>query len=303
MENHNHSVPEYWVTLLETLRQRLLDPEFIARHRVRPQDFTRSRILPFGLAVIFILQHTVKSIQRHLREFFSQLKNELAIVSVSSSAWTQARAKLKHTAFIELNQACMLPARYESKDAPPILRWRGLRLLAVDSSTLRLPMWEDTAKEFGIVETTNQTGTIVALELYNYRWGIETYYFLLKSRLSLENFSGKTAESIRQDFFSAVLLAHLESLLSAPAQEKLQSASENTEYKEQVNRANSYHALKFLLLDLLYRNVPALAVIEQLQKWFEDNPVRTIRDRKVPRTTPSFNRSDHFQRRVKKTVF
>ena len=151
MENHNHSVPEYWVTLLENLRQRLLDPEFIARHRVRPQDFTRSRVLPFGLAVIFILQHTVKSIQRHLREFFFQLKNELAIVSVSSSAWTQARAKLKHTAFIELNQTCMLPARYESKDAPPILRWRGFRLLAVDSSTLRLPMWEDTAKEFGIV--------------------------------------------------------------------------------------------------------------------------------------------------------
>ena len=59
MENHNHSVPEYWVTLLENLRQRLLDPEFIARHRVRPQDFTRSRVLPFGLAVIFILQHTV----------------------------------------------------------------------------------------------------------------------------------------------------------------------------------------------------------------------------------------------------
>ena len=109
------------------------------------------------------LQHTVKSIQRHLREFFFQLKNELAIVSVSSSAWTQARAKLKHTAFIELNQTCMLPARYESKDAPPILRWRGFRLLAVDSSTLRLPMWEDTAKEFGIVETTNQTGTIVAI--------------------------------------------------------------------------------------------------------------------------------------------
>ena len=163
MENHNHSVPEYWVTLLENLRQRLLDPEFIARHRVRPQDFTRSRVLPFGLAVIFILQHTVKSIQRHLREFFFQLKNELAIVSVSSSAWTQARAKLKHTAFIELNQTCMLPARYESKDAPPILRWRGFRLLAVDSSTLRLPMWEDTAKEFGIVETTNQTGTIVAI--------------------------------------------------------------------------------------------------------------------------------------------
>lgn len=452
MQNSCECVSKYLVGLVEYLRVRILDKEFIARHRLGPKDFTRKRVLTFSLTMIFILQHTVKSLQRHLHEFFQQLKADMGLLSAKGSAWTQARAKLKHTAFIELNQACVLPARYESQNAPPVVRWHGFRVLSVDSSILRLPMWEDTAEAFGLVEITNQTGAIVArypqarisvlydvhnrfglegiiksssigevemawehmltiksddlvlwdrgytgyehlarchhhcrhyvgrcstasflaaqelfkanqegvskivwlkapqdqrrrlkslglplriqvrfvtvrlstgdLEvlvtslldeqlyptaefalLYHCRWGIETYYFLLKSRLSLENFSGKTAESIRQDFHAAVLLANLESLLSVPAQEKLQAASQDTKYVQQVNRADSYHALKLLLLDLLYRDVPAQEVVGQLMKWFQDNPVRTIPDRIVPRTTPSFNRSDHFQRRVKKTVF
>jgi len=452
MQQHIVSAPEYLVTMVDNLRERLLDPEFLKRHRVRPEDFTRTRVLPFALTLLFILQHTVKSLQRHLRELLHQLHGQVGQPSATASASTQARAKLKHTAFIELNQDCVLPTRYESPQAPPLLRWHEFRVMAIDSSLVRLPMWEDTAAQFGVVEITNQTGAVVArypearisvlydvrnrfglealiqssktgevelawlhlsllkpydllvwdrgytgyeqlarchhlhrhyvgrcstgsfmaaqelfkanqagvskivwlkapadqrarlkslglpltiqvrfvtirlstgqLEvlvtslldqkaypteefalLYHYRWGIESYYFLLKSRLSLENFSGKTAQSILQDFHAAVLLANLESLLTAPIQEQLQVTSQDTKYVRQVNRADSYHALKHLLLDLLYRNVPAQEVIGQLQKWFQANPSRTIPNRIVPRTTPSFNRSDHFQRRVKKTVY
>ena len=43
-------------------------------------------------------------------------------------------------------------------------------------------------------------------ELYAKRWGIETYYDVLKNRLSLENFTGKTALAIRQDFHATIFL-------------------------------------------------------------------------------------------------
>ena len=36
-------------------------------------------------------------------------------------------------------------------------------------------------------------------ERYHFRWGIETYYGLLKSRLDWENFTGRTVEALRQD--------------------------------------------------------------------------------------------------------
>ena len=36
--------------------------------------------------------------------------------------------------------------------------------------------------------------------IYNLRWGVETRFDLIKNRLSLENFSGKTVQAVRQDF-------------------------------------------------------------------------------------------------------
>jgi hypothetical protein len=38
-------------------------------------------------------------------------------------------------------------------------------------------------------------------ELYHLRWGIETFLGVLKERLKIENFTGKTVIAIKQDFF------------------------------------------------------------------------------------------------------
>ncbi len=43
-------------------------------------------------------------------------------------------------------------------------------------------------------------------ELYAMRWGVETAYFRLKRELCIEKFSGKTPNSIRQDFWASMVL-------------------------------------------------------------------------------------------------
>ena len=110
---------------------------------------------------------------------------------------------------------------------------------------------------------------------------------------------------MRQDVQAAVLLANLESLLTAPTQAVLDASNPSAEQKPQVNRANSYHALKHQVLDLLYRDVPAALVLQKLQLFFRGSPVPARPDRPVPerRRKQSFHRSYHFQRRVKKLVF
>ncbi|WP_408610393.1 transposase [Beggiatoa alba] len=55
-------------------------------------------------------------------------------------------------------------------------------------------------------------------ELYRLRWGIETFFGLLKTRLGLENFTGKSAESVYQDFYSTVYLTGVESILTESSQ-------------------------------------------------------------------------------------
>ncbi len=58
------------------------------------------------------------------------------------------------------------------------------------------------------------------LHIYYMRWGTEGFYGILKTRLNLENFSGKTAESVYQDFYATVYLSGLESILTADANEQ-----------------------------------------------------------------------------------
>jgi hypothetical protein len=443
--------PHYLINLIELLRTTLRDPLFLARHRVRPQDFTRERQLTFPLLMLFILQQTVKSIQRHLGEFLNELSSGEMFEPVSAGAVTHARAKLKDSAFIELNRDCVLPAVYNSEH--PVGRWRTHRLIGIDSSLVRLPVSEELGRAFGWKEAANQHGTTgtrfpearlsviydllncvgldcrlepstqgevelaieqmehlqpgdVAindrgftgfiylamvlkrgahcigrcstgsflcaqelfrlnranqsrivwlfappdqkaqcqrlglalklkvrfvsvrlpteelevlvtslldettypteefLQVYHYRWGHETFHLMLKGRLELENFSGRTTEAVRQDLQAAVLLANLESLLSQPAQSLLQSQRAPQSQPRKVNRSNSYHALKLKLLELLHSDTPAAVVLSKLMVFFQGSPVATRPGRKAERRRrPSFNRSYHFQRRVKKLVF
>lgn len=448
MRTNCTDIPHYLTALIEALRAKLLDENFLSRHRVRPQDFTRQRQLTFPLLMLFVLQQTVKSIQRHLHEFLDELAQGQIFEPVTSGAVTHARAKLKESAFIELNRDCVLPAIYGPEHS--IRRWRGHRLLGVDSSLVRLPDSAELGQAFGWKESANQhgstgtrypearlsvvydllnrvgldarlepstlgevalaleqlehmqpgdiemndrgftgylylaaqrghfisrcsTGSFLAaqelfrlnranhsqvvwlhapkeqkaecqrlglplklkvrfvsvrlptgelevlatslldqalypteefLTVYHYRWGHETYHLMLKGRLELENFSGRTVEAIRQDVQAAVLLANLESVLTEPAQAALAEHAAPGTQPRQVNRSNSYHALKDQVLDLLYRDIPAPTVIEKLMKLFQGSPVAVRPNRTVPRRPkPSFHRSYHFQRRVKKTVF
>src|SRR5438093_2993116 len=152
------SIPAHVIGFIEKLRQQLCDVQFSARHRVRPEDFTRQRQLTFPIVMLFVLQKTVKSIQRHLHEFLNELTGGQLFEAVTAGAFRHARAKLKHTGFIELNQSTVLPAVYGPEQEPKSRRWRGHRLLGVDSSLLRLPQSRELLEEFGAVEVSNQLG-------------------------------------------------------------------------------------------------------------------------------------------------
>lgn len=127
--------------VIERARALLADVAYIARHRVRADDFTRRRQLTFDRVMLLVIQKTLKSVQLHLQEFFGALANSAILRAVTASAWTQARAKLRHTAFVELNQVAVVDSVYENTEE--LTLWRGHRLLAIDGSVLRMP--ESTA--------------------------------------------------------------------------------------------------------------------------------------------------------------
>lgn len=84
-----------------------------------------------------------------------------------------------------------------------------------------------------------------ASELYFKRWTIETAFDTLKSKLQLENFSGKTEVSVRQDFYATVYIAGFAMICAADATKQIQDNDQGKELKY-ARKANMNRSIAFL---------------------------------------------------------
>jgi len=80
-------------------------------------------------------------------------------------------------------------------------------------------------------------------DLYHKRWGVEEAFKMLKSRINLEDFSGRTARSIYQDFHAKVFMMTLCAVMSHPIEQKVRleySASKSgNKYDQKINRMDA----------------------------------------------------------------
>ena len=105
-----------------------------AIHHDHPTAFTRQRKLPLPAVVALLLSGMRKSVQAELDEFFAHLRQQAQLVRhVSEQAFAQARAKLSNAAIPRLNDWVIQRAQHYGF----VSLWHGLRLVAVDASTVR----------------------------------------------------------------------------------------------------------------------------------------------------------------------
>lgn len=133
------------ITALDLVQKKIIDDYFINSHKSRPDDFTRTRKLSFQIIFMQLFRKTVKSLQLSLNELF--MSNYLS-TPVSASAYTQARNKFRHTAFIELNND-IIDIFYSGDEG--IKKWNGYRCIGVDGSKIILPKTPEIAEVFGSV--------------------------------------------------------------------------------------------------------------------------------------------------------
>lgn len=87
-----------------------------------------------------------RSVQKELNHYYKLIRSgEFELTHISNSAFTQARAKLKHTAFVELSDRVI----DEFYNEAPWMSWHGRRVLSVDGSTVCLPDHPDLRKVYG----------------------------------------------------------------------------------------------------------------------------------------------------------
>lgn len=138
-------------------------------------------------------------------------------------------------------------------------------------------------------------------ELYSLRWGIETFYGILKTRLALENFTGTSIESVKQDFFATLYLTGMESILTADAQATLDSRS--TKNRQKVNRGVAFNTIKNRAFDLLNSRIDGPTLLEKMTVLFLQSPSAERKGRNPPRKKSSAHRLLNYHKRCKKHCF
>lgn len=100
-------------------------------------------------------------------------------------------------------------------------------------------------------------------ELYHFRWTEEEAYKLLKSRIELENFSGKTVLAVEQDFYAKTFLMTLTAALAHPIAEKVKEEYKKDEkrmHDQQINRTNAIATTSSILIPAILKNMTTKAI-------------------------------------------
>jgi hypothetical protein len=133
-------------------------------------------------------------------------------------------------------------------------------------------------------------------ELYHYRWNEEEAYKLLKCRAEVENFSGKTAISVKQDFHAKIFMMSLCAAYAFPIEEKVRQeykADENRKHNQKINRTNALAVTQDILIGMFikHRICEAIRAFDSLVKSVREiiRPGRSVPRNKKPKRPFSMN--------------
>ena len=124
--------------------------------------------------------------------------------------------------------------------------------------------------------------TKIFKELYFMRWGVETFYDELKNKLKVGCFTGYSKISILQDFFCAIFISNLQSIIVNDLQDELNLKNHKTKLNYKINGNLSYGFLKNRVLELLIKEASLENIFKELQDLFIQNtiPIRPNRNNK-----------------------
>lgn len=140
-------------------------------------------------------------------------------------------------------------------------------------------------------------------ELYFLRWGVEGFFNLVKGRLNLENFTGKSLESIYQDFWSTIFITNAETVFTYETENELNDSLAKECLPQKINKAVSFNAIKNMAFELFFNEGNAEKAYEKLSILFRTGTIVQRTDRSPPREKTSARKSLNYQKRSRKHVF
>lgn len=129
---------------IRQIEKTITDNNFINKHRIKPSHFTRNTAkLTFDKLITYLLSLPRQSAQIALN---NHIKQKGYNFTMEKQSLFEAREKLSHTAFIDLNNNHFLNYTYNND----FKTWNNYHLIAVDGSIFDVPTG---TKDFGTIKT------------------------------------------------------------------------------------------------------------------------------------------------------
>jgi hypothetical protein len=131
--------------------------------------------------------------------------------------------------------------------------------------------------------------------LYHLRWGVEENYKRLKQWVEIENFSGKSALSVKQDFYAKIVASNLAALMEIEAQEIVDKRTRYLKRNYQINYAQALSKMKHRLVSLIIINSDdIIALIKQTSEYISKTTEAVREGRSNPRNLKNIKNDIHF---------
>lgn len=165
-----------------------------------------------------------------------------------------------------------------------------VRLIRID-----LPSGEVELLITSLLDTTKYK-TSIFKELYFKRWGVESFYDELKNKLKIEYFSGYSNQSILQDFYAALFVSNVQTLIVSELTDEINEQTQGAKYNYKVNNNLSYGFLKNRIVTLFFSENEMDETIKELKALYKKHliPIRPNRS--------NLRNVDKYRKRLKPKV-
>ncbi len=174
---------------------------------------------------------------------------------------------------VESNQKEIIAEIYPSKASA-----KRCKVMGLDCKALRLRFvcieLETGEKEVLVTSLMDQDEFSFKdfSDLYQLRWFVEESYKTMKSRLEIENFSGKSPLAIQQDFHAKIFSCNLTSILMSGMDQEIEDISKNRKHNYQINFTQALNRMKDSIVLLFTRSKrKVIGYVEHLTKLFISN--------------------------------
>jgi len=198
-------------------------------------------------------------------------------------------------AFIKSNKKEAIVTFTPNKSSIQTCKDRGIPSTPVKLRLVRV----DLANEVEVLITnlmdTNKYEASLFKSLYHLRWGIEENYKRLKQWVEVENFSGKSALSVQQDFYAKIVTLNLTALLAMAANKTITANTKHCKLNYQINFAQAISKMKHRIISLvLHAHSDLLSLIERTIRYISKTFESVRQGRSAPRRVKNIKNGIHF---------